>query len=187
MAGAGGTGVQGANREIRCTTLHGALSLPQSVQEIADVIGRERALFLVGQLPVCFVQDKRYKSRPGSRGTARVILYVPKRLKPDHPLVAILGWQDAQRMVDAFGGEILCPPTLRELIYRPWRDAALCSMARGGMQPAVLAQWFGLSEQRVRDVLNVAGVRVQAPQTPQEAKPVASNDNRRPSRRKTAR
>ena len=48
--------------------------LPESVQEIADVIGRDGALRLVCQMPVCYrAQNKR---------SHKVILYVPKRLKP---------------------------------------------------------------------------------------------------------
>ncbi|HDR9259609.1 TPA: hypothetical protein QDB21_005631 [Burkholderia vietnamiensis] len=76
--------------------------LPKSVQEIADVIGREKALHLIRSLPT-YVAGK-----PGKRCT-RVMLYVPQRLRMDHPLVQILGFEDAAKMVDNFGGECLQP------------------------------------------------------------------------------
>ena len=142
--------------------------LPRAAQEIADIIGRDRALFLIGQLPVCYVQDKRYPKREGSKGSRRVILYVPKRLKPDHILARILGWNDAQKLVNVFGGEILCPPTLEKTLYWPHRDAAIIRLACEGLPCAVLAEWFEMTEQRVRQVVES--------QTPQEARKPA-NDN----------
>ncbi len=55
---------------------------------------------------------------PKAAAAAKVILYVPKALSPHHRLVSILGWEDAQKLVDVFGGEIFaagqlqlhCPP-----------------------------------------------------------------------------
>lgn len=135
--------------------------LPPAAQDIADVLGRERALFLIGQLPTCLVKDS------GKSATAkRVILYVPKRLKPDHRLVRILGWNDAERLVQAFGGEILCPPTLVNVLYIPFRDKAIVQMAANGISVQVLAEWFGLSDRRVSQLL----------ETPKEASPT-TNDN----------
>lgn len=144
------------------------MKLPASVEEIAEVIGRERALYLVGQLPCCYVQDKRRREGPNGGKSRRVILYVPKTLKPDHYLVAILGWRDAQRMVDVFGGELLCPPTLRDVVYRPFRDAAIVELHQQGVAIGMLAEWFDMTERRVRQVLEI----------PQEGRPQADNDNR---------
>lgn len=130
--------------------------LPASVQEIADVLGTERALFLIGQLPRCYVRD----------GSERVILYVPKSLKPDNHLVTILGWHDAQRMVTHFGGELLAPANCKD-VYRPFRDAGMRMMQRDGVPVAMIADWFGMTERRVRQVFEI----------PQEAPLVAANDN----------
>lgn len=80
----------------------GVDQLPKSVQEIADVIGRERALHLIANLPRC------YAGTPGKKST-RPMLYVPQRITMDHLLVQILGFEDAKKMVDVFGGECLCP------------------------------------------------------------------------------
>lgn len=150
-------------------------TLPRAVQEIAEVIGRERALFLIGQLPRCYVRDKRYNTRASSKGACRVVMYVPKRLRPDHPLVAILGWQDAEKLTQAFGGEILCPPTMWDVTYRPFRDQSIVNIYRVQRVPVgMLAQWFDVTEQRIRQVLEAAG------QTPQEARRTPANDNRAP-------
>lgn len=126
--------------------------LPTSAQEIAEVIGRDRALFLIGQLPCCFVEHK------GSRGAAkskRVIMYVPKSLKPDHRLVAILGWKDASKLVDVFGGEIICPPTLENDVYRPFRDTAIKQLLDDGVGTALVADWFGMTARRVRQLAEI--------------------------------
>ena len=82
--------------------------LPESVQEIADVIGTEAALRLVCQLPECY-RDAGKKSR-------KVILYVPKRLPLDHQLVEILGFPTAQKLVAAFGGPYKADDALVERI-----------------------------------------------------------------------
>lgn len=148
--------------------------LPRAAQEIADIIGRDRALFLIGQLPRCYVHDKRWQSRPGSKGSCRVILYVPKRLKPDHRLVQILGWNDAVRLVEAFGGEIICPPPMTETLYRPFRDAGIVHMICSGVPECIVAEWFEITTARVRQVLEAAGI-----ETPKEAKrPANDNDPR---------
>lgn len=113
--------------------------LPGSVQQIADVIGRDRALHLIGQLPRAY--------DPG-HPSGQVILYVPKSLKPNHPLVRILGYLDAQRLVKAFGGEILQPASCRD-IYRRFRDATIDAMLASGERPAAIAELMGVSERHV--------------------------------------
>ncbi len=141
------------------------MRLPASAQEIADVIGRERALYLIGQLP------RSYQTRKASKQTSwHVILYVPKVLKPDHPLVRVLGWQDAKLLVDAFGGEILNPAGCQE-VYRAFRDQAIIRMSQEGMKPKEVAELMGCSDRHVRNL-----VREKAQE---ELK--ASNDNNRPS------
>lgn len=144
------------------------MRLPTSVQEIADVIGSDRALYLVGQLPKC------YSGIEGKRGV-RVILYVPKRLKPDDNLVRILGWHDAMRLVNAFGGEILQPASCAE-IYRDFRDRSIIRMSRDGMKTADIAKLMDVSDRHVRNLLR---------EIPQEERSHA-NDNTRPSSRHRA-
>lgn len=120
------------------------MRLPESVQEIADVIGRDRALFLVGQLPRCYVDTVGHKSW-------RVMLYVPKDLKPDHELVRILGWHDAVKLVAGFGGEILHPASCAE-VYRAFRDKSALAMLEAGETPVAVAEVLGVSDRHVRNL-----------------------------------
>lgn len=124
-----------------------AAELPRSVREIAEVIGVERSLHLVGQLPRCYERDHRY---PAAKRSC-VILYVPKSLRPDHPLVSILGWQDADKLVKAFGGEILQPGNCMD-IYRRFRDQAIVQMLRQGIPSAHIAEMMSLSERQIRNL-----------------------------------
>jgi hypothetical protein len=117
--------------------------LPGAVQEVADVIGRERALYLVGQLPPCGKRSwRRFVSVPH-----------PRRLKPDHQLVRILGWDDAQRLSEVFGGELLELAACSDLPRR-WRDLNVRHLARQGASSAVLAHLFALSQRQIRNVIN---------------------------------
>jgi hypothetical protein len=150
-------------------------NLPAIVQDIADVLGRERALFLIGQLPRCVITDR---SKGGCTRAERVILYVPKNLKPSHPLVRILGWVDAERLVATFGGELLNPPTMRELIYRPWRDHAIRTLVDQGTPEEVVAEWFGLTRKRVHQlaVPSYVAMGIQALEITKEDRGDAAND-----------
>lgn len=121
------------------------MELPRTVQEIADVIGRERALFLIGQLPKCTSRDPRYPAAIKQH----VILYVPKRLKPDDLLVKILGWNDASKLVSYFGGEILQPGTCAE-IYRNFLRNSARRMHADGVQAKEIAELLELSERTVK-------------------------------------
>jgi hypothetical protein len=136
------------------------MKLPDSVQEIADVLGRERALFLIGQLPRCYAGKEGRKS-------SRVILYVPKRIQPDHPLVRILGYPDAQKLARAFGGEILQVANCAE-IYRRFRDASIRQMAAARASVQAIAELMQVSKRHVQDVLR---------ENPQEEIRMMVNDN----------
>ena len=116
------------------------MELPKSVQEVAEVIGRERALYLIGRLA------------GQSRRDRRVMLYVPKRLNPDHKLVRLIGWHDADRLVRAFGGEIMELSTFR-MKQREHRNSAMRRMAVQGISNAEIADTFGTSERQVRRIL----------------------------------
>lgn len=120
--------------------------LPPSAQEIADVIGREQTLHLIGQLPAC-----------GQR-TWRVVVYVPKTLSVDHTLVRILGWHTAIALVKEFGGEILQPSNCL-CVYRAYRDGVICQMARDGKPTCQIATSVGVTSRTVRGVLSKAGLQ----------------------------
>lgn len=138
------------------------MKLPASVQEIADVLGQERALYLIGQLPKTYPPS----TRTAHGATERVILYVPKNVRPDHALVRILGWNDANKIVAAFGGEILQPANCRE-IYRRFRDRAIAEMIGEGIPQNEIAELMGVSHRHVRNV---------GKEIPQE-ETVSANDN----------
>jgi hypothetical protein len=148
--------------------------LPRSVQEIANVIGHERALYLIGQLPRCVRRDTRYPNATQSE----VVLYVPSiaRLTMHHPLVAIIGWNDATKLAKHFGGEILRPANCRE-IYRNYRDRMIDNFLREGMNVAQVAALVGVSDRHVR------GIQAEIPR---EESPIAANDNAPTNRRARA-
>lgn len=114
--------------------------LPQSAQEIANVIGREQALRLIGQLPRC------------GRRPWRRVLYVPARLTPDHWLVTAIGYPDAAKLVREFRGIILQPSTCAHLA-REHRNRAIHAAAAQGATQAELAILFDLTTRQVANVL----------------------------------
>lgn len=131
------------------------------------MIGAEHALFLVGQLPRCVIRDKRY---PNAK-TTHVILYVPTagRLAPDHQIVRLLGWHQAVKLCQHFGGEILHPANCAE-IYRKFRDRSIVRMVRtDGMDPALVADVMEVSRRHVSNLLR---------ENPQQDT-TAANDNDR--------
>ncbi len=113
------------------------MRLPSSVQEIANVIGVDKALYLVGKLPRC------YAGVPGKQSN-RPILYVPKTLVPDSKLVSIIGWEDAAKLVHIFGGELLMPANCMEL-YQNFRIKTVLRMLREGGTPKQIAELLGIS------------------------------------------
>ena len=78
-------------------------------------------------------------------------MYVPKSLRPDHPLVSAFGFAVAQKLVRTFGGEILQPASCRD-IYRGYRDRSIVEMLHAGASVKVIAELFGVSDRHVRNV-----------------------------------
>ncbi|SAL03182.1 hypothetical protein AWB77_06730 [Caballeronia fortuita] len=107
-------GVQYPHAE-KITELGYGMNLPGTLRDVADVIGEERALYLVRNWPTAYRAGK-----PG-RQSIRISVYVPKRFRGGHALIDVLGQEEAQRMVDAFGGECLHLPN--------------CTGNRGGRPP----------------------------------------------------
>lgn len=115
------------------------MELTQTVQEIADVIGRERALYLIGQLPTTRVESRQYN---------KVLLYVPKSLAMDHILVKILGWNDASKLAKVFAGELIQVSNC-EYIYRAFLHRSIKQLTKEGMSAKAVAELFGVSERTV--------------------------------------
>lgn len=135
--------------------------LPASVREIADVIGAEAALRLINQLPTCLAGTDGHKS-------VRPILYVPKRLPADHRLVQILGWHDALKLVNHFGGEILYPANCREVERSILREFAK-KLLGIGYRPEMVAEKLGVTVRTVRNI-------VKAENPPEDAQGKQVND-----------
>lgn len=114
--------------------------LPETVAEIAEVIGREKALDFIGRLPVS-----------GSRAW-RVCVYIPKRLPADHKLVRMLGWHDASKLCHAFSGMILQPSNCR-FLHRAHRNREILRMYAEGMPVIDIADVVELSTYRVREII----------------------------------
>lgn len=114
--------------------------LPPSAQEIADVIGREKALFLIGSLP------------RNSRRSWRVCFYVPKVMPLDHWLIRLLGYRDAEKLRREFGGTILQPSSCSQL-HRMFRNREVRRLHASGMHEHMIAETFDLTEKHVRSIL----------------------------------
>lgn len=127
--------------------------LPGVAQEIANVIGRERTLFLIGQLP-------RHYGGPAGKKCWRVLLYVPRvdRMRADHRLVDILGRADAETLCDHFGGEILQVANCNSVAVA-FRNRELLKSAAAGLPRSELAAIFDLTERRVAQL--VASARLE--------------------------
>jgi hypothetical protein len=121
--------------------------LPGMAGEIADVIGRERALYLIGQLPRCRV------GREGGK-SSQVILHVPqlRHLPAHHRLVRILGWHDAVKLCEAFGGETLKPATCTAVV-RAAHYRAIRELAGAGVPYKELEVIFQRSHRSIQGVL----------------------------------
>lgn len=111
--------------------------LPDSVQQIADVIGEDAALTLVRRWP---------RTRSG-----RPVLYVPATLPADHRLVAIIGWHAAARLVKVFAGEIIFLATCA-VVQRDGRNQLIAAALANRASPAAVAIKHGVSERQVRRI-----------------------------------
>ncbi|KVX10606.1 hypothetical protein WL01_22485 [Burkholderia ubonensis] len=125
-------------------------TLPNSVQVIADVIGRERALYLIGQLPT-------YVAGAEGKKSSHIILNVPTlpRLHDAHRLVRILGRTDAEKLCRQFGGEILWPANCAE-IYRRYRTKVAVQLVREGRTVVDVADLLGVHPRTVRNAVAAA-------------------------------
>ena len=126
--------------------------LPNSVQQIADVIGREKALELVGKLP-------RMNPPSRSKGETQVCVYIPMlcNLKPDHKLAKMIGYKAAEKLSLRFGSEILHLATCRDL-YRSFRNDAIIRMIEEEIPEELVAEWMGVSTRTVSMVVRRKGI-----------------------------
>lgn len=114
--------------------------LPESVQEIAEVIGREKALRLIGAV-----------GKSGSRSW-RVCFYVPKKLRENHPFIEIIGKEAAEKLCLEFSGMILQPSNCN-FIYRNYRNKQIRHYAQQGISHAQIAHMLDLSKRQIYNIL----------------------------------
>lgn len=110
--------------------------LPTEVGLIAEIIGRERALFLAGK-------------------TERIWLTIPVRPSPNHKLVQILGMDDALKLSKAYPGWVIKMPGCW-CVERDFRHKAMNFLYGQGFTLEAIAEIFSVSR---RTVLNVVHYR----------------------------
>lgn len=119
------------------------IDLKGDLRSVAEVIGRQKALYLVSQCP-------KYKSEKRT-GVGQLFLYVPQatRLKMDHNLVTILGYEDAHRLCLVFGGELLVLSQCKHILIKN-RNVGIKSMFEQGFRIDEIAKYFNLSTRTVQ-------------------------------------
>lgn len=114
------------------------ICLPSSVSVLADVVGRDLALRLAAH----------YRDR----------MYVPRRLRPGHPLISILGDEAAAKLVKEWGG-INMRVANCSLATKGPRDDRIRELAAQGMDRGKIAMMFGLSRRMVEYIIAAAPPR----------------------------
>lgn len=119
------------------------LSVP--AQRIADVIGTERTLYLVGQVV------------PWA-GKREADITIPKRpLRDSDRIVQILGRADAEKLRPSLGtGEAIRLTPGK--VYQGFRDKSIRRLHREqGIAATTLCEWFELTPRRMRAILGATG------------------------------
>ncbi|KXZ66779.1 hypothetical protein AVENLUH5627_02473 [Acinetobacter venetianus] len=119
------------------------LDLKGDLRSVAEVIGRQKALYLVSQSP-------KYKAEKRT-GVGQLFLYVPQaaRLKMDHNLVTMLGYDDAHKLCKVFGGELLVLSQCKHILIKS-RNAGIKAMIEQGFKIDEVASFFNLSTRTIR-------------------------------------
>lgn len=112
-------------------------NLPSSVQEIADVIGRQNALTLVGRVNNSFYVPK------------------PEKIVEEHWIAQTIGLEAALILSNEFRGLILKVANCRS-IYRVFRNRTFCRLWDEGWSKSEIAQCFRITERHVNNILKQA-------------------------------
>lgn len=109
---------------------------------IAEVLGRQKTLYLVSHCP-------RYKVEK-RQGIGQLLLYVPKLKNFDlnHNLVKIMGYEDAYKLSRHFGGELLVLSQCKRIILKK-RNIGIKSMLQQGFKKEQVAEFFNLTTRTV--------------------------------------
>lgn len=106
--------------------------LPRGLREIKDLIGPGAALILAEE----------YGGGP---------LYVPSRIRENHPLVQLIGLEKLRRLSLVCGGDKLHVPKV-DAIERQFRTRRILSLRQTGRSITSLAREFNLTCRRVRQI-----------------------------------
>lgn len=109
--------------------------LPQSLREIADVIGLAGALALSGHL-----------------GGTRITVPTVGRLWTDHPLCAAIHYDEVLKLAEIYGGTSIYVPKA-DGAARELRNVEIRELRRRGVAVANLARRFRLSDRQVLTIL----------------------------------
>ncbi|MEO5334125.1 MAG: hypothetical protein H7839_19100 [Magnetococcus sp. YQC-5] len=108
--------------------------LPDSLEEIADVIGREGAVKLVNEC-----------------GGTRI--FVPRKMRVQHKLATLLGFEQARRLSLHFGGETLTVVRAAHL-QRRTRNREIVRRYDSGVGVRQLAREHTLTERQIYTILS---------------------------------
>ena len=106
--------------------------LPQGLQDLKELVGPGAALILAEEF-----------------GGGDV--YVPTRIREDHPLVRLIGQDRVRSLSLVYGGDKLHVPKA-DAIERQFRTRRIVSLRRTGRTVASLAREFNLTCRRVRQI-----------------------------------
>ena len=117
--------------------------LPETVEEIAEVIGREKAVRLV--------EGTRQR---GARRWRRH-LYIPSDMPEDHRIVSLIGWDAAQALSFSHANSVLELPSCHSL-RKAYLSDVVAKMAGQGADQAEIASELGIERKTVASLLDLA-------------------------------
>ena len=79
-------------------------------------------------------------------------MYVPIRLKPDHPLIDIIGQNAAEKLVCKYGGLTIRIPQCSAM-QRAKRNEEIRRLADDGIKLVEISRRFGMTPQAIRYIL----------------------------------
>lgn len=126
----------------------GNWDLCKTLREIADVIGREQALRLAGQV----IQWERRGKSQGKQGS----FYVPRCRVEGSLLSELVPPNQDAKLVAAFGGEALTISAPMGMVRR-LRDACIIGLAGMGRPMRTIGFLCDVSERQVRNIVNLHG------------------------------
>ena len=82
---------------------------------------------------------------------AGIHLYVPAKASEEHPIAKVIGISAYKRLVQEFGGEILCLPDGRQQIIDR-RDREIALLFAQGNTTEIVAKKTGLTRRRIQQI-----------------------------------